>query len=98
MKQQASDSAKGLANSARGLAKKKAKANRTDAAGRSGMGESASSNIKTKSGADFSSANKTGIGAFKKKLKSTGDSSKAADAMYGSIENAYKYADSKRKK
>ncbi len=96
MKQQASDSAKGLANSARGLAKKKA--NRTDAAGRSGMGESASSNIKTKSGADFSSANKTGIGAFKKKLKSTGDSSKAADAMYGSIENAYKYADSKRKK
>ena len=97
MKQQASDSAKGLANSARGLAKKKAKL-RTDAAGRSGMGESASSNIKTKSGADFSSANKTGIGAFKKKLKSTGDSSKAADAMYGSIENAYKYADSKRKK
>jgi len=85
-------------DSAKALAKKKA-AKRTDAAGRSGMGESASSNIKSKGGSsDFSSANKTGIAAFKKTLKSTGDSGKAADAMYGSIENAYKYADSRRKK
>jgi hypothetical protein len=83
-------------SAAKDLAKKKAK--RTDAAGRSGMGESASSNVTRKSNNDFTSADSTGIDAFKKKLKSTGDSSKAADAMYGSIENAYKYADSKRKK
>lgn len=82
-------------DSAKALAKKKA-AKRTDAAGRSGMGESASSNVTRKSNNDFTSADSTGIDAFKKKLKSTGDPNKAADAMYGSVENAYKYAEQRR--
>jgi hypothetical protein len=71
---------------------------RTDAAGRSGMGESAKSNVTSKSKGGVSSAAKTGVGAFKKTMKATGSSSKAADAMYGSMENASKYAASKKKK
>ena len=70
---------------------------RTDAAGRSGMGESAKSNVTSKSKGGFSSAAKTGIGAFKKTMKATGSSSKAADAMYGSVENARSYAAKKKK-
>ena len=65
---------------------------RTDAAGRSGMGESPRSNVTSKSKGEFNSSVKTGIAAFKKTFKATGDQKKAADAMYSSIENAQAYA------
>lgn len=80
-------------NSIRNLAQKKAgkKNGRTDAAGRSGMGESSTSNLKRKSPYGFSSAEMTGMEAYKKKFGSTGSLSKATNAYDRSINNAYKY-------
>ena len=71
---------------------------RKDPADRSGMGESASSNVTKKGKNDFTSADVTGIEAFKKTLNPQGSNSmEAADAMYGSIQNAYAYRDRQRK-
>jgi hypothetical protein len=97
MKQQASDSAKGLANSARGLAKKKAKL-RTDAAGRSGMGESATSNMRFKGGSQYSSANKTANAAAATAKKTGGNLADASSAYTKSMAGAAAYAWKNKKK
>ena len=90
MKQQASDSAKGLA-------KKKAKL-RTDAAGRSGMGESATSNMRFKGGSQYSSANKTANAAAATAKKTGGNLADASSAYTKSMAGAAAYAWKNKKK
>ena len=71
------------------LAKKKA--NRTDAAGRSGMGETASSNMRFKGGSSYSSANREAHAAGVAASKSGGDYRKAYDeSIVGAADYAWK--------
>lgn len=51
---------------------KKAQRSRTDAAGRSGMGETATSNVRFKGGKSMSAANRTALAAASKASKSGG--------------------------
>lgn len=67
------------------------KAQRTDAAGRSGMGESASSNMRFKGGSSYSSANRTANAAGTTASKSGGDYRKAYDkSIVGAADYAWK--------
>ena len=64
---------------------KKAAASRTDAAGRQGMGETATSNMRFKAGSAFSSANKTANAAAIKVGKSGGSRSDMMAAYMKSL-------------
>jgi hypothetical protein len=87
---------KKASDSAKELAKKKA-AKRTDAAGRSGMGESANSNLYHK-GMEYSAANLNAKNAYNKTLRSTGNRQKAVEALDKNFTGAFDYSESKRKK
>jgi hypothetical protein len=75
-------------NPAKELAKKKA-AKRTDAAGRSGMGESGKSNMMFKGGSSVSSANKTAQAASTKGGRVV-DEGKYITSIKGAADYAYK--------
>jgi hypothetical protein len=83
-------------SAAKDLAKKKAK--RTDAAGRSGMGESATSNMRFKGGSQYSSANKTANAAAATAKKTGGNLADASSAFTKSMVGAANYAWKNKKK
>lgn len=70
-----------------------APAKRTDAAGRQGMGETSSSNMRFKAGSSTSSANRTAYDASK---KSPGSNVVKQSEYIKSIAGAARYADSKK--
>jgi hypothetical protein len=73
--------------------------NRTDAAGRSGFGETATSNVRFKGGSNLSSANKSAIAAGEKAMRSGGDYQAAyIKSMAGAGKAAYVDAPALRKK
>jgi hypothetical protein len=79
-------------SAAKNLARKKALRNRTDAAGRSGMGETGRSNMLFKGGSQFSSANKTANAAAVASTKAGGDRADASSAYIESMAGAADYA------
>ena len=80
------------------LAMKKASKNRTDAAGRSGMGESATSNMRFKGGSQYSPANLEANAAAAAARKAGGTLADASSAYIKSMAGAADYAYDRKKR
>jgi hypothetical protein len=79
-------------------AMKKAASNRTDAAGRQGMGETATSNMRFKAGSSLSSANKTANAAAINVIKEGGSKTDMINAYIKSLGGAGRAAYGSKKK